>query len=82
MPWEDSGQNPGVKGLGSSAWKGRGLLPMGEVSASSACGEGVGAQQLQSPGPTRSAVALSHCGFRSQDPAGRGLGIRDPVVGG
>lgn len=23
MPREDSGQNPGVKGLGSSAWRGR-----------------------------------------------------------
>lgn len=31
MPREDSGQNPGVKGLGSSAWKGWGLLPTGGV---------------------------------------------------
>lgn len=58
--WEDSGQNPGVKGLGSSAWKGGGVYllwvrfqhPVPVV-------KGFGVQQLQSPGPTRSAVGLT-----------------------
>lgn len=44
--------------------------------------EGSGVQQPQSPGPTHSFVGLSYCDFRSQGPAGQGLGIRDPVVGG
>lgn len=40
--WEDSGQSPGTKGLGSRAWKCPGLFPVREVSVSGACGEGVG----------------------------------------
>lgn len=40
--WEDSGQSPGAKGLGSSAWKYPGLFPISEISVSRACGEGVG----------------------------------------
>lgn len=82
--WEDSGQNPGVKGLGSSAGRvcGGGLPPMGEVSASSACGEGVWGSNSRSHQDPLAQPLGSHCGFRSQDPAGQGLGIRDPVVGG
>lgn len=66
---------------------GSGGLPSTDVvSVSGDWGEGswdleFGIQQPQLPGSTCCASGLRGCGFRSQDPVGRGSGSWDPGFG-